>query len=79
MMSKKNMERRRSTVSQDEGELRKEDLIKKEEVIVVLTKADYVKRLPATDFKSQRRGGRGINATKFKDGMNQTPMSGPYT
>ena len=61
-------EERRSTVSQDEGELRKEDLIKKEEVIVVLTKADYVKRLPATDFKSQRRGGRGINATKFKDG-----------
>mgnify|MGYP003304002201 FL=1 len=33
-------EERRSTVSQDEGELRKEDLIKKEEVIVVLTKAD---------------------------------------
>jgi DNA gyrase subunit A len=61
-------EPRRSLVSQDEGELRKEDLIKKEEVIVVLTKADYVKRLPATDFKSQRRGGRGINATKFKDG-----------
>ena len=61
-------EPRRSHVSQDEGELRKEDLIKKEEVIVVLTKADYVKRLPATDFKSQRRGGRGINATKFKAG-----------
>ena len=61
-------EKRRSVVSNDEGELRKEDLIKKEEVIVVLTKADYVKRLPAADFKSQRRGGRGINATKFKDG-----------
>ncbi len=61
-------EPRRSIVSNDEGELKKEDLIKKEEVIVVLTKADYVKRLPAADFKSQKRGGRGINATKFKDG-----------
>ena len=61
-------EPRRTLVSSDEGELRKEDLIKKEEVIVVLTKADYVKRLPATEFKSQRRGGRGINATRFKDG-----------
>ena len=61
-------EPRRSVVSDDEGELRKEDLIKKEDIIVVLTKANYVKRLPATDFKSQKRGGRGINATKFKDG-----------
>ena len=61
-------EPRRSIVSNDEGELRKEDLIKKEDIIVVLTKADYVKRLPAADFKSQKRGGRGINATKFKDG-----------
>ncbi len=61
-------EPRRSIVSFDEGELRKEDLIKKEKVVVVLTKADYVKRLPSDDFKSQKRGGRGVNATKFKDG-----------
>ena len=46
-------EPRRSLVSVDEGELRKEDLIKKEKVVVVLTKADYVKRLPSDDFKSQ--------------------------
>ncbi len=61
-------EPRRSIVTADEGELRKEDLIKKEKVVVVLTKADYVKRLPSDDFKSQKRGGRGVNATKFKDG-----------
>ena len=35
-------EKRRSTVTLDEGELKKEDLVKKEEVIVVLTKEDYV-------------------------------------
>ena len=67
---KTNMERnRRTIVSSDEGELKKEDLIKKERVIVVLTREDYVKRLPANDFKKQKRGGRGINATKFKEGM----------
>ena len=61
-------ESRRTIVSSDEGELKKEDLIKKERVIVVLTREDYVKRLPANDFKKQKRGGRGINATKFKEG-----------
>ena len=61
-------EKRRSIVTLDEGELKKEDLVKKEEVIVVLTKEDYVKRLPLSDFKSQKRGGRGINATRFKEG-----------
>ena len=61
-------ENRRTIVSSDEGELKKEDLIKRERVIVVLTKEDYVKRLPANDFKKQKRGGRGINATKFKEG-----------
>ena len=61
-------EERRSSISIDEGEVRKEDLIKKEKVIVVLTKADYVKRLPAKGFKKQKRGGRGINATRFKEG-----------
>ncbi|MED5274872.1 MAG: DNA gyrase subunit A [Pseudomonadota bacterium] len=61
-------EPRRSSITFDEGELKKEDLVKKEEVIVVLTKEDYVKRLPLSEFKNQRRGGRGINATRFKEG-----------
>ncbi|MEC7833119.1 MAG: DNA gyrase subunit A, partial [Pseudomonadota bacterium] len=61
-------EPRRSSITFDEGELKKEDLVKKEEVIVVLTKEDYVKRLTLSEFKNQRRGGRGINATRFKEG-----------
>ena len=61
-------EKRRSSITLDEGEVKKEDLIKKEEVIVVLTKEDYVKRLPLSEFKNQKRGGRGINATRFKEG-----------
>ncbi len=59
---------RRSKISQDEGLLNKEDMIKKEDVIVVLTDANYVKRMPVTEFRSQKRGGRGVNAANFKDG-----------
>ena len=61
-------QKRRSKISDDEGLLNKEDMIKKEDVIVVLTEANYVKRMPVTEFRSQRRGGRGINAANFKDG-----------
>ena len=61
-------EDRKSTISKDEGLLNREDMIKKEDVIVVLTEANYVKRMPITEFKSQRRGGRGVNAANFKEG-----------
>jgi len=59
---------RKSQISQDEGLLNREDMIKKEDVIVVLTDANYVKRMPITEFRSQKRGGRGINAANFKEG-----------
>jgi DNA gyrase subunit A len=59
---------RKSQISQDEGLLNKEDMIKKEDVIVVLTDENYVKRMPITEFRSQKRGGRGINAANFKEG-----------
>jgi DNA gyrase subunit A len=59
---------RKSKISQDEGLLNREDMIKKEDVIVVLTDANYVKRMPITEFKSQKRGGRGVNAANFKEG-----------
>ena len=37
-----------------------EDLIEKQDILVVLTHKGYIKRLPANDFKVQNRGGRGI-------------------
>ena len=61
-------EERKSQISQDEGLLNREDMIKKEDVIVVLTDANYVKRMPITEFRSQKRGGRGVNAANFKEG-----------
>src|SRR5438270_196116 len=41
-------------------ELNEEDLVPKEDVVVTLTHRGYVKRVPATTYRPQRRGGKGI-------------------
>lgn len=43
-----------------------EDLIAEEDIVVTLTHQGYVKRLPLTTYRSQRRGGRGIAALSTK-------------
>ncbi|KRM71678.1 DNA gyrase subunit alpha [Lacticaseibacillus brantae DSM 23927] len=47
--------------------LEDEDLIEEEDVVIALTHNGYVKRLPATEFKSQNRGGRGIQGMGVHD------------
>ncbi|MFC4768479.1 DNA gyrase subunit A [Effusibacillus consociatus] len=58
---------RRSQIIAAEGEIDVEDLIPQEDVVVTITHAGYVKRLPATTYKSQRRGGRGVTAMGTKE------------
>jgi len=41
------------------GEFKDEDLIPNEEVVVTLTEKGYIKRLPSSTYRAQRRGGRG--------------------
>src|SRR6266550_8522060 len=51
---------RRTDIAEDEaGEFRDEDLIPNEEVVVTLTEKGYIKRLPSSTYRAQRRGGRG--------------------
>ncbi len=40
-----------------------EDLIKKEDVVIILTKNGYIKRLPIDEYRKQNRGGKGFRAT----------------
>lgn len=47
--------------------LEDEDLIEEEEIVVTLTHNGYVKRLPTSEFKSQRRGGRGVQGMGVHD------------
>ena len=52
---------RRTIISPDaEGELSEEDLVPEQEVLISLTQRGYIKRVPATTYSRQRRGGQGI-------------------
>ncbi|MCA1722623.1 MAG: DNA gyrase subunit A, partial [Actinobacteria bacterium] len=58
---------RRSRIVPDEGSMSLEDLIKAEEVVITLTAAGYVKRVPVSAYRVQKRGGRGVSGTDLKD------------
>jgi DNA gyrase subunit A len=65
---------RRSDIAEAEaGDFRAEDLITNEEVVVTLTEKGYIKRLPSSTYRAQRRGGRGITgmATREDDAVLQ--------
>jgi DNA gyrase subunit A len=65
---------RRTDITEAEaGEFREEDLISNEEVVVTLTEKGYIKRLPSSTYRAQRRGGRGITgmATREDDTVRQ--------
>jgi DNA gyrase subunit A len=50
----------------DEGEMSIEDLVEDKELVIVMTEAQYVKAVPASTFKTQGRGGRGVSGGKLK-------------
>ncbi|MFP4626317.1 MAG: DNA gyrase subunit A [Natronomonas sp.] len=59
---------RRTDIIEDAGAVTREDLIAEEEMVVVVTEDDYVKRMPLSTFDSQHRGGKGIIGTRPKEG-----------
>ena len=64
---KKHGDARRTTVKADDGDLDVEDLIAEEDVIITVSRAGYVKRLPVDAFKSQGRGGKGVRGQNLKE------------
>jgi DNA gyrase subunit A len=59
---------RRTDIEETEaGEFREEDLIPNEEVVVTLTEKGYIKRLPSSTYRAQRRGGRGITGMQTRE------------
>ena len=58
---------RRTEIAVVEDEIDIEDLIDEEECVYTLTNAGYIKRMPASTYKAQRRGGRGITAMTTRD------------
>ncbi len=59
---------RRTEIIGDVGDFNIEDLIAEEDVVVTLTHAGYVKRMPLTTYRRQGRGGQGIIGSDSKEG-----------
>jgi len=51
---------RRTEIVADEGELELEDMIAEEDMVIAITRSGYIKRLPVTAYREQRRGGQGV-------------------
>ena len=67
-------EERRTTILEDQGAVTHEDLIPEEDVLVVMTEDDYVKRMPLDAFDPQGRGGKGIIGADVKEGDRVTSV-----
>jgi DNA gyrase subunit A len=51
----------------DQGEMSLEDLVDDKELVIVMTNAQYVKAVPAAQFRAQARGGRGVKGATLKE------------
>ncbi len=60
-------ERRTEIVKEKPEEIKIEDLIKEEDVVVLLTKKGYIKRIPLTVYRKQQRGGGGKTVVDVGD------------
>jgi DNA gyrase subunit A len=57
---------RRTAIVPSEGDLRNEDLIPEEEIVVTVTRDGYIKRTRSDNYRSQNRGGKGIKGAKLR-------------
>ena len=60
-------DKRRTQITAAAEEFDAEDFIEEEEAAVTITHFGYIKRLPADTYKSQKRGGRGINGLQTRE------------
>jgi DNA gyrase subunit A len=58
---------RRSVIIPDDGEMSLEDLIADDELIITISQTGYVKSVPASTYRTQGRGGRGIRAADLAE------------
>jgi DNA gyrase subunit A len=58
---------RRTVIIEQEGEVEDEDLIQREDMVVTVSHAGYVKRVPLSAYRSQRRGGKGRSGMQTRE------------
>ncbi|OWZ83465.1 DNA gyrase subunit A [Natranaerobius trueperi] len=66
-VKEKYADNRQTLITQKAGEIDEEDLIPNEDVIITLTHQGYIKRVPLSTYRNQKRGGRGISGMTTKD------------
>jgi DNA gyrase subunit A len=58
---------RRTVIIDQEGEVEDEDLIQREDMVVTVSHLGYIKRVPLSTYRSQRRGGKGRSGMQTRD------------
>jgi len=58
---------RRTTIEENEFEADIEDLIAREDMVVTVTNTGYIKRVPLSEYRTQRRGGKGRSGMSIKE------------
>ncbi|MGR3626185.1 MAG: DNA gyrase C-terminal beta-propeller domain-containing protein, partial [Limimaricola sp.] len=58
---------RRTEIVDWAGDMEDEDLIEREDMVVTVTQGGYIKRTPLAEFRSQRRGGKGLGSMQTKE------------
>jgi DNA gyrase subunit A len=58
---------RRTEIIEQENEVEDEDLIQREDMVVTVSHAGYVKRVPLSAYRAQRRGGKGRSGMQTRD------------
>jgi DNA gyrase subunit A len=58
---------RRTEIVAGEDSLELEDMIAEEDMVIAITRSGYVKRLPVTTYREQRRGGKGVMGMDLKE------------
>lgn len=60
-------DKRRTQITNAAKDLDVEDLIAEEDMVVTITKAGYIKRLPVATYRQQKRGGKGLQGVNLRD------------
>ena len=66
-LEKKFGDERRTEIVADQGDFTIEDLIAEEDMVITISHAGYIKRIPVTTYRRQRRGGRGLAGMGTKE------------
>jgi DNA gyrase subunit A len=66
-IKKKHADPRRTDIRADEGDIDIEDLVTEQDVVITVTRAGYVKRMPVETYRQQGRGGRGVRGASLKE------------